>query len=59
MITITMVIVMTVHGQDFERHEYMPNIEQCWRTAAERVAKIPAGWDKLGISCVLSSGESA
>jgi hypothetical protein len=65
MITVTMVIVMTMHGQDFERHEFMPSMEQCWRTAADRMEKLTntyndaAGIAKIGIGCVLNKGEPA
>jgi hypothetical protein len=58
---ITLVVVMTINGQEFERHEIMPNIEQCWRVAAERYEKLVSLHNitlkKLGIGCVWDAGE--
>jgi hypothetical protein len=36
-IMIAMLIVFTIGGQNFERHEPMPNLATCWRRAPERM----------------------
>ncbi len=65
MLTITLVVVMTIRGQDFERLEKMPSMEQCWQTAAERMERLTrdhadaAGAAKIGVGCVLGMGEPA
>jgi hypothetical protein len=57
---ITIVTVMTINGQDFERQERVPNLEQCWRMAAERMEQMVAGHDdieKMGVGCVINRGK--
>ena len=64
---ITLVTVMTINGQDFERQERVPNLEQCWRMAAERMEQMDAAHidqngnqtsiDKIGIGCVKNRGK--
>ena len=63
---ITLVVIMTINGKDFERHEIMPNIEQCWVMAAERMemlshAHIGEGTmiSKIGVGCVKDAGDPA
>ena len=59
-VLITLVTVMTINGQDFERRESVPNIEQCWRMAAERMEQMVAEHadiDQIGIGCVVNRGK--
>ncbi len=59
-VIVTLVTIMTVNGQDFERQEQVPNMEQCWRMAAERMEKMQAQHadiEKIGIGCVINRGK--
>jgi hypothetical protein len=57
---ITIVTVMTINGQDFERQERVPNLEQCWRMAAERMEQMVEQHveiEKMGVGCVINRGK--
>src|SRR6516162_1076902 len=53
---ITMLIVFTIGGQNFERHEPMPNLATCWERAPERMNALLAAhpeMTKLAVGCVM------
>jgi hypothetical protein len=59
-VIVTLVTIMTINGQDFERQEQADNLEQCWRMAAERMEQMLAKHaeiDKIGIGCVVNRGK--
>src|SRR5580704_15291544 len=44
---ITMLIVFTIGGQNFERHEPMPNLATCWERAPERMNALLAAHPEM------------
>ncbi len=59
-VLVTLVTIMTVNGQDFERQEQVPNLEQCWRMAAERMERMVEQHveiEKMGVGCVINRGK--
>jgi hypothetical protein len=57
---ITMLIVFTIGGQNFERHEPMPNLATCWERAPERMNALLAAhpeMTKLAVGCVINNGD--
>jgi hypothetical protein len=59
-IMIAMLIVFTIGGQNFERHEPMPNLAMCWQRAPERMNALLAAHPeitKLAVGCVISNGD--
>jgi hypothetical protein len=52
---IAMLIVFTIGGQNFERHEPMPNLATCWQRAPERMNALLAAHPEitnLAVGCV-------
>jgi hypothetical protein len=64
-IIVTLVITMIVDGRDFERHEPMPSIEECWTKARTTMEEIRASEHKeidirqIGVGCVIDAGDPA
>ena len=64
--TITLVIIMTIGGQDFERHETMKSVSECFARAQERT-NILLGAEiedhktvtQIGAGCVIDYGSPA
>jgi hypothetical protein len=59
---ITMLIVFTIGGQNFERRESMPNLATCWERAPERMNALLAAhpeMTKLAVGCVINNGDPA
>jgi hypothetical protein len=57
---IAMFIVFTIGGQNFERHEPMPNLATCWQRATGRMNALLAAHPeitKLAVGCVINSGD--
>jgi hypothetical protein len=57
---ITMLIVFTIGGQNFERQEPMPDLITCWQRAPERMNALLAAhpeMTKLAVGCVINNGD--
>jgi hypothetical protein len=52
-IMIAMLIVFTIGGQNFERHEPMPNLATCWQRAPERMNALLAAHPEITQTPVL------
>jgi len=58
---ITLIMILTINGQEFRREEPIPNLEQCWRMAAERMEQLETQhggrMDTMGVGCVINHGK--
>ena len=62
---ITLVITMIVDGRDYERHQPMSSIEQCWVEAKATMENIRTAEHQdisirnVGVGCVIDAGDPA
>lgn len=55
-IAVTLVIIFTINGQDYERREKQDNLQSCWQHAQEVIKQIQDDnkkMDQLGVGCVI------